>query len=850
MKSFKIFLPVFLLLISISVVQAQQPVPGYNLRAAGAEYKRSSLYQSLFGHNYRKEWITPVNFKVLMLDTAFGGLVPEKEGGGHQSKSLHLKSKDGRSYALRSVNKTLDVLLPKIFYNTFVQHIVNDEISTSHPYAALAIPKLAEAANIYHTYPIYVYLPQQPALDTFNKKYGNNLYLLEQRPDGDWSNADNLGNFDKFISSEKVRDKLYEDNSRAVDQLAFVKARLFDMFIGDWDRHEDQWKWGTVEKDKKTFYVPVPEDRDQPFSKFDGLILKNAIGAAGAKYFQSFANDIPYPEGFSYERRNIDRYFTNRVTLVEWQNTAKELQKLLTDKSIEQAIQEMPREIFAISGKKIISNLKSRRGHLVEYATKYYLFIARDVDIVGSKNREYFDVDKINDNETDVNIYDLKDGEKRDQPFYSRKFFSHETKEIRLYGLSGKDIYVVHGDASNGIKTRLIGGDKKDSMDISGGGHKVQVYDDHDNNIFVLHSKAKLHLSSDSTVHNFNYDAFRPEKRGLKPTAGYSDEDRFYVGLAYGWQHHSFRKEPFAFRQSLGINYSISQNAISTIYTGIFPKAVGNWNLLLNGTYDFIRWQNFYGLGNETILFNDTKNYFRLRTEEWEGSIGLNHAGSAGNITVSGFYSGVKIKQDANRFINNDYLPVHPENNNTNTFAGGWLSYNFKHVNDSIIPVRGISFTGKAGYIKNLADDSKSFADFKGNLQFFIPILPKISLSITGGGETVTGAPEFYQYPEIGGGRDLRGYALERFHGKTTFYNSNELRFITNIRTHLLNGKGGIVAFYDDGRVWIPGENSNTWHTGYGGGILIAPFNVMFFDITYGISNESKLFQLRITTKL
>src|SRR5258706_10180290 len=261
------------LLIACTITKSAQLSDTAIMTAAGPEYKRSSFYQSLWGHNYRKEWIAPLQFPILMLDTTYGGLTPYKEGGGHQSKSLHLKTKEEKEYAIRSVDKSLKVVIPKIFQNTFISDIVDDEISISHPYAALTVPALAEAAKIYHTNPRYVFIPQQPALDSFNKEYGNKLYLLEQRPDGDWSDADNLGSFKKFLSSETVQENIFEDNSREVDQKAFVKARLFDMFLGDWDRHEDQWKWGAIEKEKHIFYEPIPVDRDQPYSKIDGLLL-------------------------------------------------------------------------------------------------------------------------------------------------------------------------------------------------------------------------------------------------------------------------------------------------------------------------------------------------------------------------------------------------------------------------------------------------------------------------------------------------------------------------------------------------------------------------------------------------
>ena len=69
--------------------------------------------------------------------------------------------------------------------------------------------------------------------------------------------------------SKKIRD----DNDRSVDQKALLKVRLFDMIINDWDRHEDQWVWLAHKKDDKTVYTAFARDRDQSFSKTDGINL-------------------------------------------------------------------------------------------------------------------------------------------------------------------------------------------------------------------------------------------------------------------------------------------------------------------------------------------------------------------------------------------------------------------------------------------------------------------------------------------------------------------------------------------------------------------------------------------------
>ncbi|MDQ6755939.1 MAG: outer membrane protein assembly factor [Bacteroidota bacterium] len=816
---------------------------GYKKIAAGPEYKRSSFYQWLWGKNYRKEWTTPVVFPVVMLDTLQGGITAFKKGGGHQSKSLHVKTADGKDYALRSVDKTLDILVPKIFHGTFIQHIANDEISMSHPYGALGVPLMAQAAGIPHASPKFIYVPQQPKLDSLNKVYGNRLYLFEQRPSGDWSDADNFLNFKKFNGSDEMMDKIFEDNDKQVDQLAFVKARLFDMVIGDWDRHLDQWKWGTVDSGNQKIYVPIPTDRDQAFFSFDGVLLKLVIAAAGMKYVQPF--DYKIHDIGIVERRFLDRLLTNKVRQDQWESIAKNLQESLTDNAIESSIKQMPPEIFAIRGNEIIAKLKSRRNNLVEYATEYYKYLAKEVEIVGSKGNEYFDINRLNENETAINVYKInKEGKKHDTPFYSRTFKSDETKEVRMYGLSGEDVYQINGNISPEIKIRIIGGDGKDSIiNNLKEGKKIQVYDDR-NNVFIG-NKNRLHLSSDSAIHSYYYDTYNADKKGISPILGYTNEDPFFVGLGYNLTHYKWRKIPFAYKQSIGVKYSISQKAFSYFYQGLFPRFIGNWDLLLNADYDAIRWINFYGLGNESLYTTKDVKFNRTRSKEISGSIGLQQNFGKNTINISGFYQSVKIINDTARFIAKRIAPFQPNIYNQNNYAGASFSYKLTLLNDSIVPTAGLSFVANASHFQNITQ-SQSFQRYTGIVNFYIPLFSKFSLAIRGSGGTVSGNPLFYQLPHIGGADDLRGYRRERFFGKTAFANSNELRFITNMRSYLMNGKIGFTVFYDEGRVWQPGETSDTWHTDYGAGLLLAPFNKLLANLAYGISKEKKMIQLRL----
>lgn len=818
--------------------------------SAGPQYKKSSYYQSLWGHNYREEWTTPVKLPVIWLDTLRGGLISYKLGGSNQSKSLQLKTKGNKEYALRSVDKSLDKVIPKIFHGTFLAAVVNDEVSMSNPYGALGVPALAQAVGVNHTNPVYYYLPEQPALDSLNKKYAKKVYLLEQRPKGNWSEADNLGNFSEFLDTDEIFPKILGNNDHSVNQQSFVRARLLDFLIGDFDRHADQWKWGATKVGDKTVYEPVPTDRDQAYSTRDGFLLNLVVRVSGMKYFQEFDHTIDDVRAYATINRMIDRIFSNKLVRSDWETIAANMQQQLTDNAIETAVKNMPPEIFAIRGNTLIAKLKSRRSHLVEYATDYYRLLSEQPEVVGTKQDEYFEINNLANNETAVNIYKLDaNRQKTGSPFYSRIFKERATDEIRIYGIGGNDIYRITGKMNNEINTRIIGGSDRDSIidESTANGNKRNYIYDNAANYFKKGRNTKMRLSEDSAVHVYNYQSFFPDKKGLVPHLGYNDWDRIFVGVRYQFLNKKWRKLPFASRQSIDVDYSLLQQAFSTTYTGLFPQLFGKWDLNAKANYDMERWINFFGLGNETAFITTDRNFYRLRTEEAMVNLGVSRFIGKSNINMSGFYQRVKVLQDTSRFITKSGMAFTPNIFEPDNFAGAQIRYNFADVKDSVLPQKGITFSLMAKHTQNLKANEKSFQRFSGNLQFFIPLIPKISLAIKTGASTITGGtPLFYQYPSIGESYDLRSFRRERFSGKSTFYNNTELRYIKKVRSYIFNGKAGLMAFMDNGRVWLPGENSNKMHTSYGGGILLAPFNLVSVAITYGVSEEIKMLQLRL----
>jgi hypothetical protein len=144
--------------------------------------------------------------------------------------------------------------------------------------------------------------------------------------------------------------------------------------------------------------------------------------------------------------RKLDEYFTNEMDHQSWLAAAKSLQESLTDTVILRSIQQMPPEVFAISGTQIVEKLKRRRDDLQKYASQYYRTLAKRVAVNGSVEKEHFNVRKVENNHVFVAVYRLDEqGKREDLPYYERTFHPNETKRINLAGNGGNDVFEIEG---------------------------------------------------------------------------------------------------------------------------------------------------------------------------------------------------------------------------------------------------------------------------------------------------------------------------------------------------------------------------------------------------------------------
>lgn len=110
---------------------------------------------------------------------------------------------------------------------------------------------------------------------------------------------------------------------------------------------------------------------------------------------------------------------------------------------------------------------------------------------------------------------------------------------------------------------------------------------------------------------------------------------------------------------------------------------------------------------------------------------------------------------------------------------------------------------------------------------------------------------EFFQMPTLGGKQGLRGYRTERFYGKSSVWHDTDLRVrVGSNYNPALPLTYGVFGSFDHGRVWLEDESSGNWHYSYGGGIWLAPVDILTLSVGAFVPKEKNEEKPRIAFQI
>lgn len=820
--------------------------------SASDKYKNFTGFKNVFlGSNYRKEWSAPIPFKVFNIKEEQGGFKILSMGGGKQTKSLKLEDKNGKEWTLRSVDKDPEKALPENLRGTIAQQIVQDMISASHPYSPLVVTTLAQQVGVPAARPKFFLVPDDPAFGIYQKIFANTVCTLEDRdPTPDQTDTK---------STSKIINKLLQDNDHHIDQEAVLKARLLDMLIGDFDRHADQWKWGTTDTGKGKLYYPVPRDRDQAFFNSNGLLMKY-VGRFEMRFLQGFKKDIQNINYLNFVARDFDRYFLNSIDRNKWQAITDTFETRLTDDVFKTAVGFYPPQIREMDSASTVEKLVHRRNVINKNSMKYYRFLSKQVTVTGSNEDEFFHLEQDSSN-LKLSVY--KKDEKTDSAtvMYRRSFDPRETKELRLFGLNGADKFLIDPGVSSKIKLRIIGGKGSDTFNLQGN-IKTYLYDLTTEKNALQHTRrTRNQMSSSPSVLDyspvgFKYNTFRYPHLNL----GFNAEDKMLIGFGFLWTRHAFRKEPYASFQKLNTLFAVNRGAYQLRYEGIFNQVILKKDLIVNAEIVDPVLNNFFGFGNETV-YDKTKGiaYYRVRNDYFRADLLLRHRMGNGLFQVSlgpSYYRYWNSIDDNKGKILSEPSVVGIDSSsiyNIKEYAGGKVKFDLSYINNELFPSRGITWFSEISVLKGTTGNSRDISKMTSDMTIYAAVsdISKVtSVLRIGGGHIFSKNPEYFQALSLGAHNYLRGFRKNRFSGTSSLYANAELRFkLFKSKSYVLPGDVGLLGFYDIGKVWWKGERSNKFHDAYGGGVYFVPFNLVMIAGTIGFSKEDRLFNFTVGTK-
>ena len=803
--------------------------------------KTTGFRTFLMGKNYRKEWMEPV--KVPILDLKELNISSIKEGGGKETRSLHVEAKDGKKFALRSVEKFPATAVPEELRKTLVEKLARDGLSASYPYGVLSMGVLSTAARVPFLKNELVCLPDDSTLGEYQSKYKNSLVFMEDSRDP--VTGDNSIDKITTISTEDLVYELKSSNNR-VDQLAVLRARLLDNFVMDFDRHEEQWDWYAIDAAKNKTYYPVPKDRDQVFFTNEGLLPGLLRKKSMLPELQGFEKKAKNITTFNRPALNFDRVFLNELSKEDWSEAVDAFLDSMKDSVIEAALSQQPREIQNYLAKKIAGILKEKRQYFKADMMNYYRFLSRTVSIVGTNDRELYSISTLEHGGILVTVSKVDSSGNASGKLYERKFDPDDTREIRIYGLEGNDRFVVTGKKSK-IKVRLIGGPGKDQFTNKNASQKVLVYDvKADENL--VEGDFKNRITNDAQgntytrlqTHYYN---------SLSPGIGfeYAKDGGIYAGAALKLTRLGFRKEPYSMHQTLMVGRALNNVSYNIRYVAEFIKVFGNTdlNIVADSKLPTAR-THFFGIGNNSVFANtrDEGYYLAHYNQTNISALFKTPINSELQIKYGPVFQSFKLREQQNegKYISS-LQNESKEMFSPRWFGGARLTFEINTKNSQVIPTRGVEASLYGQSLLGLNKVSNNTAQVGGNFSLYTDFISKkhVVLASTVGASHIWGKYEFEQAQYLGLMDNLRGYRITRFAGRTRMYNNTEVRInFGELNALLFRAPIGLIFFNDVGRVWADEEKSNVWHDGYGAGIWIAPLKRIVIAGSMTFSNEEK----------
>lgn len=544
-----------------------------------ADSGKSKIYNWMWGRHYRHLYTIPIRVPSATIETLGGGMdiVGQAEG----FHGLLLENKRKQLYLLKPLGGSTSFLESKFFReiynkadfkNTYLDEFLGDAYTIINPYTFLVADYLAKSAGLSFSPSSIYYIPSHMRKDTVadGSDIQDRLVNLINVPD--------INLRSNLYTTEDFLDSLQVSKNYMADQNLYIRERIFDMWIGDWNKTNENWEWQSHTVNDSVIYTPIVIDRNHAFTKVDGVLFKQMLKMLSLDFICNYDSLIlKDTKKINKLAFALDMAVAGRSDESVWIRQAQEIRKQMTDSLIDSAFTYLPEGVKHDEIELIKRKLKRRRLELEAVASQYYRLLQRTPVVAGTNQSDYFLIERQAPDRTILRIYDPETGDCR----LEQQFSGRETKELWLYGLAGNDTFEVKGNIRKDFPIYLISGEGENQYQLNHN-RKIHVYD---------------------KDYKYDYQKIKYHKISFTPWGIYDSDKGISLGTFFTYTMYGFKRAPFTYQHRIGYNY-----LKGFMYAGVFPNYDGRRRLYLNASISSPRnFENFFGFGNNTAGYKEEK---------------------------------------------------------------------------------------------------------------------------------------------------------------------------------------------------------------------------------------------------
>lgn len=594
------------------------------------------------------------------------------------------------------------------------------------------------------------------------------------------------------ISTEAFIDSITASRRATVDLDAYLRLRLFDLFIGDWSRRPADIRW--ERDDFRAVWQPVAALYRNPITMFRGLIPRAVLLASES--MTDFTEEYPPAERASTGLRHLDRRLLAHVPPARWDSVTLDVLRRLVDNvaRLSPGVTKQDAEVVAA--------LHRRAETLTAASEDLRRTVDRWAALHGTDGDDSVYVRVRQGHLLSVTMGPRDPSVHRDELLFN----SAGTQDLRIILGRGDDVLAIEGPAPR-IPIEVIGEGS------------TSVWS-RESALAAWKSSTPLglrehHVSSRPPIDRRDWG----RETTFEPWLDLDSDDGLFVGGGPVTTTFGFGLAPYAQRTTALVGLASSTLGVRAVLgyeDREWWRGVGLRAGLRFAQADMTK---FFGIGNETAgpaSDADVRRFEgRRRDVELNGGIDL-PLGSSWSAGVHARVTSSAVQADRRSVV--DSLISSGAARSLN-FATVGVSVVLDTRADALLPADAVVLAASVEATPAFLQVRSAYlrASVDAQWHFALPETAAVIVSrLTA--EMFSGSPPWFESAAIGGSHSLRGYERQRFRGDASALAGVEARIPAWTIPFIWKHETGFILFTETGRVFVRGEPSRRWHSSVGVG--------------------------------